>query len=216
MDCKFPPLTKNIEGLRQHSHLLVFVPEDKSPGVLKWRAWLLHMLVKAARHYSAARQLVLLQTNPRLPNGGAIFPVWDLAFEVEDCLTSLHKALQCVQRLESQNEAFAAAAAVLAEEKGAICAMRNVQEHLFTRLPSGQTGPGPVLIQLDKSGDEIRLGRDRLSVAALHQVIEHLFDLVATQFSQFDPSAPPQPRRVPGIEIQAEIVIETAKAPTPK
>ena len=76
----------------------------------------------------------------------------------------------------------------------------------------GQTGKGPVLIQLEKSGDEIQLGRDRLRAVALHQVIEHLFNVVAAQFRHFDPLASLEPRRMPGIEIRADVVMEPVKS----
>ena len=63
--CGMPPLNLNIEGLRKHAMLVtLFVSEsDVSIEKRKWRSWLVHCLVKTARHYNEARSLILAQIN---------------------------------------------------------------------------------------------------------------------------------------------------------
>lgn len=103
-----PPLTQNIEGLRSHSLLVsIFVaPPEATPAQRRWRSWLVHSLTKAARHYENARKLTVMDAraaNGTHPGGQAL-PMLDYAFELEDCITSLDKAIACIQALHAKGE----------------------------------------------------------------------------------------------------------------
>lgn len=56
-----PEIDYNIEGLRRHSLLCTFLNNEGLTEVeWKLRNWLLHTVYSATRHYTKARELVIL------------------------------------------------------------------------------------------------------------------------------------------------------------
>lgn len=215
-ECKLPPITRNVEGLRNHMQLLIFVPENLDALALKRRAWLVHLIVKASRHYNAARTLVIDQICHARTPSGVRFPIWDIGLEMEDCITSLAKAVTLLRGLSTLSPTLVAAQGQLLEEKEAVKQMRNKQEHLFTSLANGQIDDGPVIVMLDQSGENIVLGKQKLAAAALHAIIDHVFDVVATMCPQFDPSSSPQAGGITHLSITAKMEVHTVSPATYK
>lgn len=100
------PLNQNIEGLRTHAlAVAMFLPETGiSAEARRWRSWLVHHLLKTARHYNEARHLIMAQIAESKRSAaemmeGRYLPILDFALAMEDCITSLDKAPrvhQCV------------------------------------------------------------------------------------------------------------------------
>lgn len=214
--CKLRPLTANFEGLKRHSQLLIFLPEDLDHEARRLRGWLLHVGHKAARHYGAARKLVLDQLHASQgPSGEARLPILDFSLEMEDCVTSIYKANMCVNLLARRNLDFAKRPRQLHDEKHAIAELRNTLEHMYTAMAGGQSGTGPVVIALDAAGDHICLGKRRVDVQALPAVLENIFETVAGLFPKFDLTSAPEPAGVVQLGITATIEVHKVSAPGP-
>lgn len=210
--CGMPPLTMNIEGLRSHAMLLnVFDLEPLVPVEMrKWRAWLVHCLVKTARHYDEARSLVLAQVDEHkrsadLSAQGHRFPVFDFALAMEDCITSLAKAIACTSALVKNGHAAGLVLLELAEERQTLNALRNQQEHMYSQVAAGQTGRGPIVLALAQEGQYIKLRDLTMSFAALHRLVEALYRDIAAFFPAHDPKSPPEARGVLTLTVSVEI-----------
>ncbi len=96
-----PALSINIEGLKRHSVLCVFVPEPElSADELKLRGWLLHTMLTAARHYNKFRELVSKQESvDQARDGGAIFYLLDVSEQIEGCASALHRVCMAAKRM---------------------------------------------------------------------------------------------------------------------
>lgn len=208
--CTMPAFSRNVEGLRNHSLVLMFVREDIGTNTRRWREWLVHVLLKATRHYASSRELLLQQLAEKHRPAAQIqqgrqLPILDFSLEMEDCITSLYKAIHCVRGLGKILPAFAQANAVLAEEKAAICEVRNQQEHMQGQIASGQVGDGPIKISFDASGEVLRFRDLKLPVVFVHSVLDHLFEVVASLFPNFNPQSAPQAGGTLQISIEATI-----------
>ncbi len=209
-----PPLNLNIEGLRSHAMLVsMFIPEpDVSVEKRKWRSWLVHCLVKTARHYNDARSLILAQINEGKRSSaemakGRLLPVFDFAFAMEDCITSLEKAIVCINALSEKGEMPSAFALTLDNERQSLNAFRRQQEHMHVQLARGQTGDGPILVTLSDDGDGMRLRGLTMSFVALFRLIEALYREVATFFPAHNIQSSPLQGGVPQISMSMTIEV---------
>ena len=82
---------------------------------------------------------------------------------MEDCITSLDKAIVCIQALHGRGEFPSSRVAILEADASLLRKFRNKQEHIHTHLTSGQTADGPILVAADSRGLGIRL--QKLSMA---------------------------------------------------
>ena len=210
--CGMPQLDQNIEGLRLHSMLVsAFIPEpDISAERRKWRSWLVHCLVKTARHYNEARELILAQLNEGERTAvelekGRQFPILNFSFEMEDCITSLEKIVVCIRALETKSEIKSNCLLKLEKEKFLLNKLRNRQDHLHNQIASGETGKGPIFICLSENSDGIRFFEITLSFSALYQLVDAVYKEIANFFPKFDAASPPSRKGVPQISISATV-----------
>jgi len=122
-----PPLTQNIEGLRRHALLIgIFVgPPEATPAQRRWRSWPVHCLTKAARHYDNARKLMLMDSGEtdRVESSSQPMPLFCYSFEMEDRITSLDKAIICIQALHGRGEFPSSRVTVLGSRRAAAAAI---------------------------------------------------------------------------------------------
>ena len=151
--CGMPPLTQNIEGLRRHALLIgIFVgPPEATPAQRRWRSWPVHCLTKAARHYDNARKLMLMDSSEtdRVESSSQPMPLFYYSFEMEDRITSLDKAIICIQALHGRGEFPSSRVTVLGADARLLRQFRNKQEHIHMQLASGQIADGPILVAAD-------------------------------------------------------------------
>lgn len=206
------PLTLNIEGLRAHSILFnMFIGSpDVTIAQSKWRTWLVHCLTKAARHYNNAHKLVLDQINERNRSAeeltkGRQLPILDFSFEMEDCITSLDKAIICIQALHKNGELPTTNVAAMANEAGLLRKFRNKQEHMHGQLSSGQTGDGPLLVTVNTAGDCIELLKLSMPLSAVHGLIDAVYHDVASLYPGHDQTSPAKSTRALKLSVSATI-----------
>jgi hypothetical protein len=215
--CKMPHITWNIEGLRTHSvakNMFGF----GAPSVVerRWMGWLVYRLVNAARHYNEARQCVLLQVNAaRNASNSVSFPIFDFAFAMEDCITSLEKAIVCLNLLARDNLVFASFPTALPVERQQLNSVRRQQEHMQQQLPSGQTGNGSILLTLDEGGTHIRLRDLRMPVASVHALIGEVFRCLCLTHQDFDSGSAAQPAGTLQLTMTAHVEISSGAADPP-
>jgi hypothetical protein len=211
--CSLRPLALNFEGLKRHSQVLMFIKEDLNDNARRSRAWLLHAVHKASRHYMAARQLVLAQMHAsRTPDGGVLFPMWDFCLEIEDCVATAAKAVKCADKLARGKSGRMPGALELTPEGDSIVKLRNKLEHLHEEVGGGQLGSGPIVIMLD--GEHLRLRDKRVPVENLTKLLEDLFVVVAALFPHFDLASPTEP---PGItKMVMTMSMEVQEVPAPE
>jgi hypothetical protein len=89
-----PELAINVEGLKRHSFMMIFVPEPSlSTEDRRLRTWLLHTVATATRHYTKARQLVQSQNSAdHARDRGEIFHTLDVYEEIEGAVMATHRA----------------------------------------------------------------------------------------------------------------------------
>jgi hypothetical protein len=212
--CTLRPLTKNFEGLRTHNQLQVFIPDDLSTDERRSRGWLVHAVHKAARHYTAARDLVLAQIRAgRGEDGSARFFIWDFSLEMEDCVATSYKAVKCADLLARRKTGPVPGALELTPEGHSVIDMRNKLEHIFVEMGGGQTGTGPIVVTLDGDGDMLRIRDRQIPVEHVTKLLEDLFDAAAAMFPGFNPLSPPEKAGVPTLSIQTSI--EVVRVPPP-
>ena len=194
-ECGLPPITCNIEGLKIHAlNQGLFGSNDVPPEEQKWRAWLVHCLVKSARHYDKARDLVLAQIDPnkrRIGNKRQL-PILDFPYEMEDCITSTHKAVICIDALAKGAPSLRPFLALLHGEKERLHSFRSQQEHMHLQIASGQTGKGPILIMISEDGHWLHFRALKMPATDIHNLIVALYGALAALFPTFDASSPPQ------------------------
>lgn len=190
-----PALSQNTEGLRKHAMLVsIFNTADIDPAVRQWQSWLVHCLVKATRHYNAARELVLAQqkeTRQRANPGETRLPMFDFAFEMEDCLTALDRAVGGITVLAGQGALDGAGLDALDADRRALRKLRNKVEH-GTDITSGQAGRGPIFVSVTQDGAGIQLLNRSLSFASLVALIGAAYVALAAHFPNHDAGSVPQ------------------------
>lgn len=207
--CGMPPLLANVEGLRHHAFLCMFLTEDISAEKYKWRAWLVHMLVKAARHYDDARDMIEGQIRSTAADGsqGAPLPILDFSFAMEDCITSISKACQCLGALNAKVDASVGNRVLaLVDERAILQKVRNQQEHMFSQISSGETGKGPIFLAPSKDGEHVLFRSLAMPFADVHRLIEAVYLDISMLAPNFDPASA---RVAPGVmTLKATATIE--------
>lgn len=193
------PLERDFEGLRAHALLIsMFVPEpDLSAESRKWRSWLVHCLLKAARHYSEARNLILAQIDEGKRSTaemsqGRLLPILDFALAMEDCVTSLEKVVVCINALESKGQMSGGRVMGLKAERAALKSLRNQQEHFHVDVAKGQTGQGPIFVTVDGDGEGMSLRKLRMSFEGLHRLIDASYLDISALFPNYVGALPGQ------------------------
>lgn len=201
-----PSLSINAEGLRKHSLLCMFAPEPSMPpNDGKLRAWLLHTVLSAARHYSKARELVQLQNSPRQHyGGGTVFFTLDVNEQLEDCIAATFRICRALKRMKTTDTAVE----FCTKNEEAISQLekvRNQFEHMHQQIVSKETGNGPISITYGDEGRTIRFRSLRLETAQLHRLIEGAFHVVSTYFPAFDPNSAPEPSGPMVLQMSPEV-----------
>lgn len=182
-----PDLSGNIEGLKRHSFMCVFVPEPSlSPDDRRTRAWLLHTVASASRHYTRARELVELQDNAdQSRDGGAIFHILDVSEQIEDCVTATYRACMAIRRLDSWQEArkFSSNYKKSIEELRSI---RNQFDHMHSQVTAAEIGGGPISIVFGDEGKSIKFRKLSMDTVSLHALIDGAYRVVASQYPAFN------------------------------
>ena len=187
-----PQLAVNIEGLKRHSFILVFVPETTlSSEERRLRTWLLHTLVSAARQYTKARELVLLQERAdQATDGGAVFYVLEVSEQLEGCVVALHRVFMALRRMRSSDPQLQMEKLHNAFEK--LTAIRNQFEHMHMQIVPGETGKGPISITFASEGSSIRFRDKRLETSELRDLLQAAFLQVSSLYPSFDPNSAPE------------------------
>jgi len=182
-----PDLLGNIEGLKRHSFVCVFLSEPSlSPDDRKLRAWLLHTVASASRHYSKARELVVLQENSgRERDGGTIFHILDVSEQIEGCITTIYRACMAIRRLNNLPEAL------LFETNNQkplerLRSIRNQFDHMHAQITSGEVGNGPISISFSNEGKSIQFRRLSMDTADLRNIIDGAYKVIASLYPGFD------------------------------
>lgn len=190
-----PELRVNIEGLKAHSALCVFGFESQpiTNEERKLRGWLLHTIASAARHYSKMRELVYLQNHASYQDGGTVFYILDVAEQLEDSVMATHRFCSALRRMKSSKTAEE----FTIKKQNAIsglASVRNQFEHMHTQIVSGETGGGPVSIQLDDEGKTVRFRKLKFETRKLHDLIEGAFYVIAKSYPDFNANSAPEPQ----------------------
>jgi hypothetical protein len=189
-----PELNFNFEGLKRHSFLCIFLPEKiLSKDDVRLRSWLLHTIVTSARHYSKARELIILQDKAiSSQDGGTIFYILDLSEQIEGCITATYRACMAINRMSQNNELlrnFIEQHSTAIDKLGKI---RNQFEHMHSQIVSGEIGSGPISITLSDSGKFIKFRRLQMETVALYALIKDLCATVAGLYPGFDINSKPE------------------------
>jgi hypothetical protein len=214
--CGMPSLEFNVQGLRAHSVLVgIFSGQRQvSEAEWKWGSWLVHCLTKAAIHYNQARDLMLAEPTRVGSDGrsGASLHMFDFSFAMEDCITSVDKAVEGIKVLSDRGFFEQSFAAPLRHEAEAIRAFRNKQEHMQGHLPRENVGRGPVLVMVDVEGLNIKLLDLSMPLASVHELIGAVFLDVASLFPGFDVASPATPIRPLVMTVSANATVTHANA----
>jgi len=199
----------------------IFMPEpDVSVEKRKWRSWLVHCLVKTARHYNEARSLILAQINEGNRSSaemakGRQLPMFDFPFAMEDCITSLEKAVACIRALASKGEVQSAYVLALDDEMQSLNAFRRQQEHMHSQIAAGQTGDGPILVALSDDSNGMRLRGLTMSFSALFRLIDATYRDVATFFPAHDIQSPASQGGTPQISMSVTVEVIQGESKSP-
>jgi hypothetical protein len=189
-----PELAINVEGLKRHSFMTVFVPEPSlSAEDRKLRTWLLHTVTTAARHYAKARQLIQAQNSvDQVRDGGAIFHILDVNEEIEGAVTSAYRVCMAIRRLGTLGSEvnFAENYASALEN---LRALRNQYEHMHEQITSNQTGRGPISMVFGYEGRKIKFRNLALETSELHALIDGAYKCVAKMYPSFNANSTPEP-----------------------
>ena len=195
--CGMPLLDQDIEGLRVHALVTATFTTmpNITPAQRNWRSWLVHCLVKTARHYEETRELVLAQisesTRPAEEMAkGRLLPLIDFSLAMEDCITSLDKAITCVQALAKKNSLSVTAVAELCNEMETLKLFRNKQEHIHLKIANGQTGQGPLVVTVADDGNSMKLLKLTMPFTSVYRLIDALYRDVSQFFPNFIASMP--------------------------
>ena len=181
-----PDLRGNIEGLKKHSFMQLFVPDSSSPEDIKLRSWLLHTVTSASRHYTKARNLVKQQDDAnQVRDGGVIFYIFDVSEEIEACVTATYRACMAIQRLNpnSKTKEFLESHQNSIQELRAI---RNQFDHMHSQITSANTGKGPISISFGNSGKSIEFRKLTMQTVCLSNLIDGTYEVVASLYPGFN------------------------------
>lgn len=210
-----PDLHGNIEGLKRHSFLSIFIAEPNlSQDDRKLRSWLLHTVASAARHYLKARDLVYRQENAdQQRDGGAIFHILDVSEEIEDCITAMYRACMAIKRLNisEKAEAFSKSHAKPIQDLQKI---RNQFDHMHSQITAGETGSGPISIVFGDAGRTIKFRRLSMTTSDLGTLIDGAYQVVAGLYPGFNVSSPKEPGGPVKLTLQASIKVTEADGTT--
>lgn len=190
-----PEIAFNIEGLRRHSALCNFVRnEELSDTDRRLRAWLLHTVHSATRHYKKARELVILQNNAdQQQDGGLVLHLLDVSEQIENCVTGVFRSCMAVRRMADSNDICRAFTASHNEAIGNITALRNQFDHMHMQIVTGETGNGPISIVFSDFGNFINFRKLKIETASLHQLLKGLYEVLASMHTGFDVNSPAHP-----------------------
>lgn len=182
-----PELRGNIEGLKRHSFLTVFIQEPAiSQEERKLRTWLLHTVASAHRHYAKARELVELQENAdQIRDGGAVFYILDVSEQIEDCVTALYRACMAIKRLEP-SEVGLKFCTCHVDSINQLRDIRNQFDHMHTQITAAETGNGPISIVFGNEGATINFRKLSMPTLSLSVLIDDAYYVVASLFQGFD------------------------------
>lgn len=188
-----PELKIDIEGLRRHSAVCMFLPEpDLSPENRRLREWLRHMLCSAARHYREARRLVAKQESAdQVEDGGVVFYVFEVPEQIEGCVMALYRVCTALRRMGANNAPASEFCSRFEAPIDELRAIRNQFEHMDHQIVPGQSGSGPIVIAFCDEGERIKFRSLTMPTARLHGLIEGAFRLVATLYPKFDVESAP-------------------------
>jgi hypothetical protein len=210
--CGMEPLNQNIEGLRTHALFLsMFSLEPEiSAEARRWRSWLVHCLLKAARHYNEARNLILAQiTEGKRPSAetmkGRSLPILDFALAMEDCVTSLDKVVVCINELEKKGAMSGGRVLGLETERAVLKRIRNQQEHMHVQIAAGQTGEGPIYVTVADDDDSMRFRDLSISFSALHRLVDAAYLDIAALLPGHDVNSTPDKAGMPTISMSVTI-----------
>ena len=206
-----PDLLGNIEGLKRHSFLCVFLPEPTlSQNDRKLRAWLLHTIASASRHYSKARELVELQDNSdQQRDGGAIFHILDVSEQIEGCISATFRACMAIARIKNLPEAIAFSANTQ-KSLESLRSIRNQFDHMHTQIISGETGNGPISITFGDEGKSIQFRKIKMDTVGLQNLIDGAYTVVASLYPNFDKNSPKEAGGPIKLSISASITVTDA------
>lgn len=210
-----PPISINVEGLRRHSFLCIFISEPLlSTESRKLRSWLLHTVTTAARHYTKARELVILQdTANQAKDGGAIFYLLDVAEQIEGCVAATYRACNAIRRMSGtmvQAEKF------VRDHESSIAGLssiRNQFEHMHSQIVAGQTGTGPISMAFSGEASCIKFRNLKIETAHVHDIIEGAYRLVAEMFPAFDANSAPEAPGPLKLRIKATVTVTEGRMP---
>lgn len=188
-----PELNINIEGLRRHSAVCMFLPEPGlSSGDRRLREWLRHTLCSATRHYREARELVAKQESAsQAGDGGVVFYVFEVPEQIEGCVMALYRACMALRRMGASNIPASEFCTRFETSIAELRAIRNQFEHMDHQIVSGQSGLGPIVIAFCDEGCRIKFRSLTMPTANLHGLIEGVFRFVATLYPKFDAVSTP-------------------------
>ena len=182
-----PELSGNIEGLKMHSFKCVFISESPlSEDDRRIRAWLLHTIATASKHYTRARELVELQnSNDKLRGGSAIFHILDVSEQIENCVAAIYRACMAIRKLGSCQKAqeFCSDNKKTIEELRSI---RNQFEHMHSQVTVSEIGCGPISIVFDNEGQSIKFRKLSMDTYSLHALIDGAYRFVASLYPTFN------------------------------
>ena len=186
-----PDLHGNIEGLKKHSFVCVFIPEPTlSQDERKLRSWLLHTVASASRHYLKARDLVQRQENSdQKKDGGAVFHILDVSEEIEDCVMATFRACMAIKRI-----GFCQSATDFSNrhEKPMenLRLIRNQFDHMHAQITASETGSGPISIVFGDEGRTIKFRRLTMQTACLGELIDGAYTVAASLYPAFNANSP--------------------------
>ncbi|MBA0446138.1 hypothetical protein D7Y61_02160 [Stenotrophomonas maltophilia] len=159
-----------------------------------------------ARHYNEARSLILDQVSEGQRSSaemakGRYLPIFDYAFAMEDCITSLEKAIACIRALSKKGEMTSAFVLALDSEQQSLNAFRRQQEHMHSQIAAGQTGDGPILVALSDNGDGMRLRGLTMGFDALYKLIDAVYRDISNLFPMHDTQSPPSLGGAPHLSV---------------
>lgn len=217
--CAMPPLIQNIEGLRLHAMLLnTFIPEpDISEIKRKWRSWLVHCLVKTARHYDQARELIIAQLAEEQrtlseAGRGRSLHIIDFPFEIEDCITSLEKIVLCINALAKKGDIQPTHLNSLKREAMSLKEFRNQQEHMHGQIAAGQTGSGPIFACLTDNSEGFRFRKLEIPFSVVFQLIDAVYKDISGLFPKFNSQSSPAKKGAPTFSLSADVIVRPAPA----
>ncbi|MGF6694104.1 hypothetical protein M2318_004188 [Metapseudomonas resinovorans] len=206
-----PDLLGNIEGLKRYSFLCVLLPEPSlSQDDRRLRAWLLHTVASASRHYTRARELVELQDNSdQERDGGVVFHILDVSEQIEDCITATFRACMAIKRIHTLPEAqdFSTNYQKPFEDLRAI---RNQFDHMHTQITSGEIGNGPISMAFSNEGRSIQFRKLSMETTNLRMLIDGAYKVVASMYPNFNPSSPKEAGGPIKISMSATITVTDA------